>query len=290
LLVDALRPEQLADAEQAAHDGRSLVLRKKRLSPGYRLTGDLTDEVGGALQAELDARAAARRQAEAALRKASADGHADTGQFGTAGPGTETDGQGPFGPRGDEVVDGCAPLTDDQLAHDLLGELLDDLAEVRAPGQPQPVPLTVVAGLDTLEGRSGALPGTLLLPTGPVAVSTAGVRRSGCHSRLTAVLLDAAGQPVGASGSHRHATERERRALRARWGDYCAVNGCSSTRTVPHHVRPWWLTGRTRLDDLIPLCKGNHHDVHDGHRTLRLRDGRLIDEHGWVQTQGSRPS
>jgi len=75
---------------------------------------------------------------------------------------------------------------------------------------------------------------------------------------------------------------RERRALRARWGPTCATAGCHHTRTVPHHVRPWWLSHFTRLRDLVPLCTSCHVDLHEGHRTLRLRDGRLIDDHGWV--------
>jgi hypothetical protein len=57
LLVDALVPEQLLDAEHAAHDGRSVRLVKKRNEPGWRLRGELTDEVGARLQAELDAQA-----------------------------------------------------------------------------------------------------------------------------------------------------------------------------------------------------------------------------------------
>jgi hypothetical protein len=75
----------------------------------------------------------------------------------------------------------------------------------------------------------------------------------------------------------------ERRALRARWGPHCAVDGCTHTRTVPHHAVPWWLSHLTRLSDLVPLCASCHHDLHEGHRTLRLRDQRLIDDHGWVQ-------
>jgi hypothetical protein len=70
--------------------------------------------------------------------------------------------------------------------------------------------------------------------------------------------------------------------MHARWGIYCATAGCGSTDTVPHHVRPWAKHGRTTLEDLVPLCKGNHHDLHDGRRTLLLRDGRRIDENGWV--------
>ncbi len=76
----------------------------------------------------------------------------------------------------------------------------------------------------------------------------------------------------------------ERRALRARWGPTCAVDGCHHTRTVPHHVVPWWLSHLTRLSDLVPLCASCHHDLHEGHRTLRLRDGRLIDDQGWVES------
>lgn len=42
---------------------------------------------------------------------------------------------------------------------------------------------------------------------------------------------------------------------------------------------------QTRLRDLAPLCEHCHHDLHEGHATLRLRDGRLIDENGWVRPQ-----
>jgi hypothetical protein len=281
LIADALAPEQLLEREQQCHDGRSLVLTKKRTEPGWRLRGELTDEVGAALRAELEARAAARARREAALRTAARDGQADPELFGTVGPGPlADDGTGP------NLGGGSSPwVGPDQLAHDLLGELLDALAGpgVREPGSPAPTPVTVIADLASVEGRLGTLPGTLLLPTGPVPLSTEALHRHGCHSRLDAVLLDAARHPVGASGSHRHATERERRALHAKWGDYCAVLGCASTDTIPHHAEPWWKTGRTKLGDLVPLCKSNHHDIHDGHRTLLLRDGRRIDENGWVE-------
>jgi hypothetical protein len=284
LLADALLPEQLAADETEAYDGRSLVLRKNKLEPGYRLRAELTDEVGARLQAELDARAQARKLADAALRKAAGNGDGkDLSAFGTVGPGTPAEQPSAFGFRSpDDRLDGPPLLTDDQLAHDLFGELLDDLTGIRQPGAPQPATITITASIETLEGRFGALPGTLLLPDGPFPLSLDALRRMGCDSRLNAVLLDAARTPIGASGTHRHATERERRALRAMWGDYCAGNGCPSTDTVPHHVPPWWKTGRTKLGDLVPLCKSDHHDVHDGHRTIRLRDGRLIDENGWV--------
>lgn len=109
------------------------------------------------------------------------------------------------------------------------------------------------------------------------------VRRLGCDGRISAVVLDAYGKPVGASGRHRNATLRERRALEARWGG-CAVDGCSQpfSRTRPHHVIPWWLSKITRLKDLAPACDLHHYDIHEGGRTLRLRDGSYIDPVGWA--------
>ena len=113
-------------------------------------------------------------------------------------------------------------------------------------------------------------------------IRAAALQRLGCSIALDAVLLDALGTPVGASSTRRMPNRRERRAMRARWGPTCAVHGCHASRTVPHHVEPWWRSGCTRLCDLVPLCASCHHDLHEGHRTLRLRDGRLIDDHGWV--------
>ena len=37
------------------------------------------------------------------------------------------------------------------------------------------------------------------------------------------------------------------------------------------------------LRDTVPVCEHCHHDLHEGHRTLLLRDQRLIDDHGLVQ-------
>ncbi len=175
-----------------------------------------------------------------------------------------------------------------QRRHDALRQLLHDLTDPgndteRGSGRPPPVALTIHATLDALEGRLGALPGTLDTPTGPKSLTASTLQRLGCHSELTTVLLDAHHRPVGASGTHRSATTRERTALRAQWGSQCAISGCTATQTIPHHVRPWWLTKQTALRDLIPICTHDHRDLHEHHRTLRLKDGRHIDELGWVQ-------
>jgi hypothetical protein len=140
--------------------------------------------------------------------------------------------------------------------------------------------ICIVVRDQTLTDCPGALPARM---SDGARLRLDTVRRLGCDGRLTAVVLDAYGRPVGASGTHRHATRRERRALEAQWGG-CAVDGCNQpfARTRPHHVIPWWLSKITRLKDLAPVCEHHHHDIHEGGRTLQLRDGRYICPIGWA--------
>lgn len=178
-------------------------------------------------------------------------------------------------------VEGSRPTSAPRDLHDALRDLLLDL--LIGPGaSPAPVQLVVTAGVGTMTETPGAVPAQLHTSGGPVSLSPGSLAALRCGADLSAVLVDARGHPVGASGTHRNATDRQRRALRAIWGDLCAVNGCTATRTVPHHTPPWALSGRTRLADLVPLCDHHHLDLHLGHRTLRLRDGRLVDDAGWA--------
>lgn len=209
-----------------------------------------------------------------------AEPDAQRDRYGDVGSGQPLDGS----PPRDGPVEGTPLPSLGQRDHDAFTRLLVDA--LNAPrstrGRPARVALTVTARLDTLRGEPGAPPGQLQTRAGPVALTPEALRRLACGSRLSAVLLDAIGRPLAASGEHRHATARERRAMRAAWGSSCAVNGCASLGTVPHHASPYAACRQTALGDLVPVCEGHHHDVHDGRKTLRLRDGRLIDGQGWV--------
>jgi len=55
-------------------------------------------------------------------------------------------------------------------------------------------------------------------------------------------------------------------------------------RIRPHHVHGYAEDAITSLDDTLPVCDVLHHDLHDGHRTVRLRDGRYLNEHGFTDT------
>ena len=58
----------------------------------------------------------------------------------------------------------------------------------------------------------------------------------------------------------------------------CAHPGCSVgfDHCDIHHVNPWTPTGRTDLDNLLPLCSRHRHLVHEGGWTLTLRSDRTI--------------
>ena len=256
-LVDALIPARLDERGEDAYEAQYVELHQV-LDGRWHVSGLLDPETGAALNAELDRRMAAD---DADDPDHSADS-ADAADFGSSPP------------RGKAHSRALA-----------LGSLARDGRGNHGTGNDRPAAdITIIARQDTLEQQPGALP-CRMSDGSRLPVDT--VRRLGCDSRISAVVLDAAGQPVGASGNHRNATRRERRALQAQWGG-CAVDGCARpfTRTRPHHVVPWWLSRITRLRDLAPICDSHHHDIHEGRRTLRLRDGRYINPTGWTDHPG----
>ena len=283
-LVDALLPEQLADQEQDSHDETYLQIRRC-LTGGWDLRGHLDDTVGQTLIDQLDATLTAllrglQPETEPELHDqlpvADVVVLHPTVQDPTVQDPTVQD------PTADgTALPGCVLRSRKQNLYDAFVALLLDAAAGLGLGQPRPAHLRVITTRPALHGQPGALPGTLESARGPINLPADTVRRLGCHSTLTAVLLDATGNPIGASGTHRNATTRERRALRAQWGPTCAISGCPTTTTVPHHVEPWWLSHHTQLKDLLPICAVHHHDIHEGHRTLRIRDGRNITPTGW---------
>jgi hypothetical protein len=49
-------------------------------------------------------------------------------------------------------------------------------------------------------------------------------------------------------------------------------------------VLGWAEDQITSLDDTLPVCQVLHRDLHEGHRTVRLRNGRYLNEHGYTDT------
>jgi hypothetical protein len=96
-------------------------------------------------------------------------------------------------------------------------------------------------------------------------------------------------RPVGLDHgrSRRHASTRQRRALRAMYPT-CAIPGCGRhiSTTEAHHIHWWDNGGPTDLNNLIPLCRHHHDRLHkdswqlslapDRSLTVKARDGTTL--------------
>jgi hypothetical protein len=105
------------------------------------------------------------------------------------------------------------------------------------------------------------------------------------YQQITASLT----RPVGLDHgrSRRHASIRQRRALRAMYRT-CAIPGCARhiSITEAHHIHWWEHGGHTDLSNLLPLCRHHHDRLHteqwrlstgaDRTITVRARDGAVL--------------
>jgi hypothetical protein len=105
-------------------------------------------------------------------------------------------------------------------------------------------------------------------------------------------------RPVGLDQgrSRRHASTRQRRALRAMYRT-CAIPGCARhvSITEAHHIHYWEHGGHTDLANLLPLCRHHHDRLHaerwqltmgaDRSISVHARDGTLLMTTGPPRTQ-----
>ena len=117
-------------------------------------------------------------------------------------------------------------------------------------------------------GAGPLLPRCEIPGVGPNAPATA--RRLACDAGIIPMVLGGDSQPLDMGRRRYRITPAQRRALIVRDGG-CVWPGCDRPPSwcEAHHLDEWIRDdGPTDLDNLALLCSRNHHDVHEGGRSL----------------------
>ncbi len=148
-----------------------------------------------------------------------------------------------------------------------------------------PVQVNVTVREDFLSGQAGARP--------PVADSGALIPRSllkkwWSDCSVTAFVLSLGGKALRVVHGQRTLTASERRTLSLEGGARCVVDGCCPPRPdplrqlIPHHTGGFAENKVTTIEETVSICEASHFDLHVRKLTLRLRDGRWLNETGFV--------
>ncbi|MCU1358216.1 MAG: hypothetical protein JWM89_3634 [Acidimicrobiales bacterium] len=116
----------------------------------------------------------------------------------------------------------------------------------------------------------------------PVPVET--IHRNMCNGDVCRVVHNGRSMPLDVGRRERLATADQRRALIAIAHGVCEWSGCATPAAWcdTHHPHIWDADGETNIDNLVLLCNGHHHLVHEGHfHVTRSPDGiEIRDPHG----------
>ena len=134
-------------------------------------------------------------------------------------------------------------------------------APTSVPTGAQPGSVVIHVDAETLTGVDRD--GLCHLDDGPALPATS-ARRVACDGYVGTVV-ERNGVPVDIGTTRRVVPPRMRRLVQLR-DQVCRYPGCSvpAGATECHHVIHWVDGGRTRVDNLISLCRFHHHRHHEG--------------------------
>jgi len=95
------------------------------------------------------------------------------------------------------------------------------------------------------------------------AISPATAQAIACCATVGSMVHDHRGNPLDVGRRHRTPPPALRRAVRERDRYRCQYPGCESRKVQIHHIRHWSKGGKTKLSNLILLCRAHHIIVHD---------------------------
>ncbi len=272
VLVDALLPNDLEKRAARAADDAHLTLRPNGDGSGWLLRAELDLETGELLHTALTA--AAATDPDNPVDTAAAQQLRDSGwEFGDPVPLDLQTPDRPFDP----------PRSRGRRLHDALKLALRALLDSGDLGLRDKVAphIGVTVGLVTLHREPGAVPATA---ASGLSLPLSLVQKWWCDAYVTRYVLGLGRRVIETSHSSRTLKAHERRIKHVETGGQCQGAGCTrgpGCRLIPHHPDAWCRTGTTSLGDAVLFCDHDHDALHRG-VTLTLKDGRRINEHGWV--------
>ena len=160
-----------------------------------------------------------------------------------------------------------------RVAAEALGQLVGGGHQAARPVEAD---LTVIVDELTL-GSTEVHDHTVCETSDGLELPPASIRRLLCNGRVTPIIVDANGNALDAGRTIRHASRKQRRALRAMYRT-SAFDGCDVAfeRCEMHHLDPWERGGPTDLSNLVPMCSRHHHVVHELGWSLALEADRTL--------------
>ena len=275
-LVVALLPTVLDEREADGHARRGLSLTAREDGTGWHVCGDLDLHTGEQLWAALRAEAARDPRNPSDTAAWAAQDRASTQDVWQGAADLAGGWDASLHPRNRR-----------QRLHDALGRLLTRYLDHGLGGThgKNPVQIHVTLFDTAVTDQPGAPPPRTdsgrLVPRDVV-------RRWWGDANVTSYVLSLGGKALRTVHHGRTLTGTERRALHAEGGDRCIGDGCCPglpdplIPLRPHHIFGYAENQITSLDDTLPACDTLHDDLHVGHKTVRLRNGRYLNEHGYV--------
>ncbi|MFI6829720.1 DUF222 domain-containing protein [Kribbella sp. NPDC050241] len=139
------------------------------------------------------------------------------------------------------------------------------------PGFGAKTTITVTIDLEDLKSAAAEATGGLVYGDN---LSAAAIRRLACDANIIPLVLGSNSEPLDVGRSERLVTRAMRRALNTR-DKGCVVCGAPPIHCDAHHLRSWLDGGETTIWNLVLLCRRHHIDLHAGHWTITITNGKV---------------
>jgi hypothetical protein len=270
MLVDALLPNELDKRAAKAADAAQVTLRPNADRSGWLLRGELDLETGELAHTVLTA-----------MMATDPDNPTDT----SAAEQLRASGWEFGDPIPDSLTDPAwqAPRSRGRRMHDALKLALRAFLDSGELGRRDKVAPHIGAfiGLGALHRDPGARPA---VGASGLALPLSLVKKWWCDAYVTRYVLGLGHRVLETSHTSRTLKAHERRIKHLETGGRCQGAGCTrgpDCRLIPHHPDAFASCGTTTLGDTVLLCDPEHDAVHRG-QTITLKDGRRLNQHGWV--------